>query len=133
MAGGLAVIGDVSKGMVYRISRWLNRGRLVIPDRVLKKPPSAELRPGQIDQDVLPPYDVLDAILHRHIDCFESPDDIIAAGYSEEIVHRVLRMVRLAEFKRRQAAPEIRVTDRAFGTDWQMPIAARPWWREDGS
>ncbi|NLZ31111.1 MAG: NAD+ synthase, partial [Methanomicrobiales archaeon] len=133
MAGGLAVIGDVSKGMVYRISRWLNRGRLVIPDRVLKKPPSAELRPGQIDQDVLPPYDVLDAILHRHIDCFESPGDIIAAGYPEEIVHRVLRMVRLAEFKRRQAAPEIRVTDRAFGTDWQMPIAARPWWREDGS
>ncbi len=133
MAGGLAVIGDVSKGMVYRISRWLNRERPVIPDRVLEKPPSAELRPGQTDQDVLPPYDVLDAILHRHIDCFEPPADIIAAGYPAEVVHRVLRMVRLAEFKRRQAAPEIRVTDRAFGTDWRMPIAARPWWRGGGS
>lgn len=131
MAGGLAVIGDVSKGMVYRISRWLNRERPVIPDRVLEKPPSAELRPGQTDQEVLPPYDLLDAILHRHIDCFESPGDIIAAGYPAETVHRVLRMVRLAEFKRRQAAPGIRVTGRAFGADWWMPIAARPWWQED--
>ena len=131
MAGGLAVIGDVSKGMVYRISRWLNRERPVIPDRVLEKPPSAELRPGQTDQEVLPPYDLLDAILHRHIDCFESPGDIIAAGYPAETVHRVLRMVRLAEFKRRQAAPGIRVTGRAFGADWRMTITARPWWQED--
>ncbi|GLI46474.1 NAD+ synthase [Methanoculleus bourgensis] len=133
MAGGLAVIGDVSKGMVYRISRWLNRERTTIPDRVLEKPPSAELRPGQTDQEILPPYDLLDAILHRHIDCFESPGDIIAAGYPAETVHRVLRMVRLAEFKRRQAAPGIRVTGRAFGADWRMPIAARPWWRENDS
>jgi NAD+ synthetase len=131
MAGGLAVIGDVSKGMVYRVSRWLNRERPIIPDRVLEKPPSAELRPGQLDQEILPPYDILDAILYRHIDCSESPGDIIAAGYPAETVYQVLRMVRLAEFKRRQAAPEIRVTNRAFGTDWQMPIAARPWWQED--
>ena len=131
MAGGLAVIGDISKGMVYRISRWLNRERTIIPDRVLEKPPSAELRPGQTDQEVLPPYDLLDAILHRHIDCFESPGDIIAAGYPAETVHRVLRMVRLAEFKRRQAAPGIRVTGRAFGADWRMTITARPWWQED--
>lgn len=131
MAGGLSVIGDVSKSMVYRISRWLNRGRPIIPIRVLEKPPSAELRPGQIDQDTLPPYDLLDAILNRHIDNFESAKDIIAAGYPAETVHRILRMVRLAEFKRYQAAPEIRVTDRSFSVDWRMPIAARPWWQEN--
>lgn len=131
MAGGLSVIGDVPKGMVYQISRWLNRERVVIPKRVLEKPPSAELRPGQTDQEILPPYDLLDAILHRYIDCSASPDEIIAAGYPEETVLQVLRMVRLAEFKRRQAAPVIRVTGRAFGTDWLMPIAAKPWWQED--
>ena len=131
MAGGLAVIADVPKGMVYRIARRLNAKGPVIPDRVLEKPPSAELRPDQTDQEVLPPYDLLDAILHRHIDCFESPDDIIAAGYPAGTVHQVLRMVRQAEFKRRQAPPGLRVTDRAFSTDWRMPIAAEPWWRED--
>ncbi|HOI12624.1 MAG TPA: NAD+ synthase [Methanoculleus sp.] len=128
-AGGLSVIADVPKGMVYRIARWLNRERPVIPGRVLAKPPSAELRPGQTDQESLPPYDLLDAILHRHIDCFESPGEIIAAGYPGETVRDVLRRVRQAEFKRRQAPPGIRVTDRAFGTDWHMPIAAKPWWR----
>ena len=130
MAGGLSVIGDLSKGMVYRVSRWLNQERPVIPDRVLEKPPSAELRPGQTDRDTLPPYEILDAILHRYIECSESPADIIAAGYPAETVYRVLRMVRLAEFKRRQAAPSIRVTYRAFDTDWRMPIAALPWWEE---
>ncbi len=128
-AGGLSVIVDVPKGMVYRIARWLNAKRPVIPGRVLAKPPSAELRHGQTDQEILPPYDILDAILHRHIDCFESVDEIIAAGYPAETVHAVLRMVGQAEFKRRQAAPGIRVTDRAFGIDWHMPIAAKPWWR----
>ena len=131
MAGGLAVIADVPKGMVYRISRWLNRERPTIPERVLEKPPSAELRPGQTDQETLPPYDILDAVLHRYIDCSESPEEIIAAGYPAETVRRVIGMVGQAEFKRRQAAPGIRVTDRAFGTDWRMPIAAKPWWRED--
>ncbi len=126
-AGGLSVIADVPKGMVYRIARWLNAKDPVIPGRVLTKPPSAELRPGQTDQEILPPYDLLDAILHRHIDCFESVDEIIAAGYPEDTVRAVLRMVRQAEFKRRQAAPGIRVTDRAFSTDWHMPIAAKPW------
>ncbi|WP_214020827.1 NAD+ synthase [Methanoculleus sp.] len=128
-AGGLSVIADVQKGMVYRIARWLNAKQPVIPGRVLAKPPSAELRPGQIDEEILPPYDLLDAILHRRIDCFESPGEIIAAGYPAETVREVLRMVGQAEFKRRQAPPGIRVTDRAFGTDWHMPIAAKPWWR----
>jgi NAD+ synthase (glutamine-hydrolysing) len=128
MSGGLAVIADVPKTMVYRISRWLNADRAgVIPDAILTKPPSAELRPGQLDQDSLPPYDVLDDILERHIARYESAEDIVAAGFDEATVRRVLRLVRLAEFKRRQAAPGLRVTERAFGTGWRMPIARDDW------
>ncbi|MDV2482058.1 NAD+ synthase [Methanoculleus sp. Wushi-C6] len=130
-AGGLSVIADVPKGMVYRLARQLNRERPVIPGRVLEKPPSAELRPGQTDQESLPPYDLLDAILHRHIDCFESPEKIVAAGYPAATVYQVFLMIRQTEFKRRQAAPGLRVTGRAFSTDWHMPIAARPWWQGD--
>lgn len=115
--------------MIYRLARWLNAREPLIPDRVLEKPPSAELRPGQTDRETLPPYDLLDAILYRHIDCFESPGEIIAAGYPGETVRRVVRMVERAEFKRRQAPPGIRVTDRAFGADWHMPIAAKSWWQ----
>jgi len=127
MSGGLAVIADVPKTMVYRIARWLNdtRGRPVIPESTMTKAPSAELRPNQTDQDSLPPYDVLDDILQRHIEQHQTADQIIAAGFDAETVRRVLRMVRLAEFKRKQAAPGLKVTDRAFGTGWRMPIAAR--------
>jgi NAD+ synthase (glutamine-hydrolysing) len=127
MSGGLAVIADVPKTMVYRIARWLNqtRGRAVIPETTLTKAPSAELRPNQTDQDSLPPYDVLDDILQRHIEQHQPADDIIAAGFDADTVRRVLRMVRLAEFKRKQAAPGLKVTDRAFGTGWRMPIAAK--------
>jgi NAD+ synthase (glutamine-hydrolysing) len=127
MSGGLAVIADVPKTMVYRVSRWLNgmRGRAVIPEPVLTKAPSAELRPDQTDQDSLPPYDVLDDILQRHIERHQPKDEILAAGFDADTVERVLRLVRLAEFKRKQAAPGIKVTDRAFGTGWRMPIAAK--------
>ena len=127
MSGGLAVIADVPKTMVYRIARWLNqtRGRAVIPEPTLTKTPSAELRPNQTDQDSLPPYDLLDDILQRHIEQHQPADEIAAAGFDPETVRRVLRMVRLAEFKRKQAAPGLKVTDRAFGTGWRMPIAAR--------
>ena len=127
MSGGLAVIADVPKTMVYRIARWLNetRARAVIPEPTLTKAPSAELRPNQTDQDSLPPYDVLDDILQRHIEQHQPADEIIAAGFDPETVRRVLRMVRLAEFKRKQAAPGLKVTDRAFGTGWRMPIAAK--------
>jgi NAD+ synthetase len=122
------VIADVPKTMVDRISHWLNRERgEIIPEAILTKPPSAELRPGQLDQDSLPPYDVLDDILERHIDRYESAEDIVAAGFDEATVRRVLRLVRLAEFKRRQAAPGLRVTERAFGTGWRMPIARDDW------
>jgi len=127
MSGGLAVIADVPKTMVYRIARWLNetRGRAVIPEPTLTKAPSAELRPNQTDQDSLPPYDVLDDILQRHIEQHQPPEDIVAAGFDAATVDRVLRLVRAAEFKRKQAAPGLRVTDRAFGTGWRMPIASK--------
>jgi NAD+ synthase/NAD+ synthase (glutamine-hydrolysing) len=127
MSGGLAVIADVPKTMVYRVSRWLNetRGRAIIPENTLTKAPSAELRPHQTDQDSLPPYDVLDPILERHVEHHEAADMIIAAGFDAAIVHRVLGLVRRAEFKRKQAAPGLKVTDRAFGTGWRMPIAAK--------
>jgi len=127
MSGGLAVIADVPKTMVYRVARWLNttRGRAVIPKSTLTKAPSAELRPNQTDQDSLPPYDVLDAILERHVEHHQPADEIIAAGFDAATVRRVLGLVRRAEFKRKQAAPGLKVTDRAFGTGWRMPIAAR--------
>jgi NAD+ synthase (glutamine-hydrolysing) len=127
MSGGLAVIADVPKTMVYRVARWLNdtRGQSVIPEATLTKAPSAELRPNQTDQDSLPPYDILDDILQRHIEQHQHAEEITAAGFDPDTVRRVLRLVRLAEFKRKQAAPGLKVTDRAFGTGWRMPIAAK--------
>jgi NAD+ synthase (glutamine-hydrolysing) len=129
MNGALAVIADVPKTMVYRIARWLNAwGPVpVIPEPVLLKAPSAELRPNQTDQDSLPPYDLLDEILLYHIEQHESAAEIVARGYDPGIVYRVTRLVKGAEFKRKQAPPGIRVTDRAFGTGWRMPLAAKEW------
>jgi len=130
MSGGLAVIADVPKTMVYRVARWLNDSSPapIIPAAILTKAPSAELRPNQTDQDSLPPYDLLDDILQRHVERHEPAEDIIAAGFDPATVHRVLRLVRAAEFKRKQAAPGLKVTDRAFGTGWRMPIAAKREW-----
>ena len=127
MSGGLGVIADVPKTMVYRVARWLNDrvGRDVIPREVLTKAPSAELRPNQTDQDSLPPYDVLDEILRLHIEGHQPAAAISAAGFDRGTVDRVLTLVRRAEFKRKQAAPGLKVTDRAFGTGWRMPIAAK--------
>jgi NAD+ synthase/NAD+ synthase (glutamine-hydrolysing) len=127
MSGGLGVIADVPKTMVYRVARWLNatRGHAVIPEDILLKAPSAELRPNQTDQDSLPPYDVLDDILQRHIERHQPADEIIAAGLDAGTVRKVLALVQSAEFKRKQAAPGLKVTDRAFGTGWRMPIAAK--------
>jgi NAD+ synthetase len=127
MSGGLAVIADVPKTMVYRVARWLNdsTGRTLIPESSIIKAPSAELRPNQTDQDSLPPYQVLDDILERHIEKHQPAEEIVAAGFDRATVERVLRLVRLAEFKRKQAAPGLKVTDRAFGTGWRMPIAAK--------
>jgi NAD+ synthase/NAD+ synthase (glutamine-hydrolysing) len=122
MNGGLAVIGDVPKTMVYRVARWRNRRHAVIPEAILTKAPSAELRPNQTDQDTLPPYDALDQILELHVEQCQSAEEIVAQGFDEQTVRRVLRMVRIAEFKRKQAAPVLKVTSRAFGTGWRMPI-----------
>ncbi len=123
--GGLAVIADVPKTRVYSLCHWLNqKGKEIIPVNILTKPPSAELKPGQVDQDSLPPYDILDDILQRLINQHESASQIIAAGHDPETVNKVIRLVARAEFKRRQAPPGIKITDRAFGTGWRMPIAS---------
>ncbi|MEY2985538.1 MAG: NH(3)-dependent synthetase [Cyanobacteriota bacterium] len=125
MNGGLAAIGDVPKTRVFALCRWLNRDQAVIPTQVLSKPPSAELKPDQLDQDSLPPYDILDNILDRLIHQHQSASQIIQAGFDPEMVSKVCRLVKRAEFKRRQAAPALKVTDRAFGTGWRIPIAER--------
>ncbi len=122
MNGGLAVIGDVPKTMVYKVACWRNRRRPDVPEAILTKAPSAELRPDQKDQDTLPPYEVLDQILELHVEQCQSAEEIVAQGFDEQTVRRVLRMVRIAEFKRKQAAPVLKVTSRAFGTGWRMPI-----------
>jgi NAD+ synthetase len=124
MAGGFAVIKDVYKTMVYRISRWLNREREVIPWNIITRAPSAELRPNQTDQDNLPPYEVLDAIVDAYMEN-RSPRDIVAGGLPEADVRRVVRLLRIAEYKRRQAPVGIRITPRGFGKDWRYPITNR--------
>ncbi|MBC6421389.1 MAG: NAD+ synthase [Hormoscilla sp. SP5CHS1] len=126
MNGGLAVISDLPKTSVYSVCRWLNAKsqKEVIPENILTKPPSAELKPGQVDQDSLPPYDILDDILHRLIENHESEDQIVAAGHDLSTVNRIRKMVKRAEFKRRQAPPGLKITQRAFGTGWRMPIAS---------
>jgi len=125
MSGGLAVVSDVPKVMVYRLARWLNRKAEVIPIATIIKAPSAELRPDQTDQDNLPPYELLDEILYLHIERHASAEEIITRGFDEPTVRRVLHLVTTAEFKRRQAAPGLKVTDRAFGIGWRMPIARK--------
>ncbi len=127
MAGGFAVIKDVPKTLVYRICRYVNEteGREVVPESVLKKEPSAELKPGQRDVDSLPPYEVLDPILEAYIEDDKGVGEIVAAGYDEEDVRRVIKLVDRAEYKRRQAPIGIKVTSRAFGRDRRVPITNR--------
>jgi NAD+ synthetase len=127
MDGGLAAIADVPKTRVYSLCRWLNQrsGKAIIPENILVKPPSAELKPDQCDQDSLPDYDTLDDILHRLIHDHQSPEIIAAAGHDPAIINKILHLVKRAEFKRRQAPPGLKITSRAFGTGWRMPIAAK--------
>jgi NAD+ synthase (glutamine-hydrolysing) len=143
MNGGLAVIADVPKTRVYTICQWLNANPKtalpelspvakpdpIIPHTILSKPPSAELKPDQVDQDSLPSYEVLDDILERLVQHHDAIADIIAAGHDPQVVDKVVRLMSRAEFKRRQAPPVLKVTDRAFGTEWRMPIANR--WSEN--
>lgn len=127
MCGGLAVISDVPKTLVYTLARHMNEraGRELIPENTIRKTPSAELRPNQSDQDTLPPYDVLDAILTRHEEQLETIGQIVAAGFERALVERVVQMIHRSEYKRQQAAPGLKVTSKAFGFGRRMPIAAR--------
>jgi NAD+ synthase (glutamine-hydrolysing) len=125
MAGGFAVIKDIAKTLVYRLSRYRNSVSPVIPERIITRPPSAELRPDQKDQDSLPEYEVLDAILSMYVEEDKSPPEIVAAGYAQASVEQVVRLIRVNEYKRRQAPVGVRVTHRAFGRDWRMPITNR--------
>ncbi|MBI4808803.1 MAG: NAD+ synthase [Nitrosomonadales bacterium] len=125
MAGGFAVLKDVSKTWVYRLSNWRNTLGRVIPERIITRPPSAELKPDQTDQDSLPPYDVLDAIMACYVEKNMNIAQIVAQGYAETDVLRVVKLVRIAEYKRRQAPVGVRITDRGFGKDWRYPITVR--------
>ena len=126
MAGGFAVIKDVAKTLVYRLARWRNaQGHEIIPQRIITRPPSAELRPDQTDQDSLPPYEVLDSILQRYMEDDQSIEQIVAAGFAVADVERVTRLIKINEYKRRQAPVGIRITHRAFGRDWRYPITSK--------
>jgi NAD+ synthase (glutamine-hydrolysing) len=129
MAGGFAVLKDVPKTMVYDLCRWRNQqsGVQIIPENVLTKPPSAELRPDQKDQDSLPPYDILDPILERYVEDDWDVEEIVADGYDREVVQKVIALVDRNEYKRRQAPPGVKITERAFGKDRRLPITSR--WR----
>ncbi len=126
MVGALAVIGDLVKTRVYAICRWLNRGQEVIPTAILTKPPSAELRPGQMDTDSLPPYDVLDPIVEAYVERYETPERIAAAhGFPLDLIRHTVRLIERSEYKRQQAAPVLKVTAKSFGMGRRFPIAVK--------
>ena len=125
MAGGFAVLKDVSKTWVYRLSNYRNTIGRVIPERIITRPPSAELKPDQTDQDSLPPYDVLDAIMAYYVERNFSIAQIVARGYNDADVRRVVKLIRINEYKRRQSPVGVRITDRCFGKDWRYPITVR--------
>jgi NAD+ synthetase len=126
MVGGLAVISDVPKTMVYRLSYYVNSLKPVIPKSTLEKPPSAELRPGQKDSDVLPPYEVLDNILEDYVEDYRTAEQIAAdRGYDVKLVRDVIRMIERSEYKRQQAAPGLKITPKAFGLGRRFPIAQK--------
>lgn len=127
MVGGYAVIKDVSKSLVFELARWRNarEGRALIPERTINKPPSAELRPDQFDTDALPPYDILDPILEAYVEDDRTFDEIVAGGFEPDVVRRIIRLVDRNEYKRRQAAPGVKITSRAFGRDRRLPLTNR--------
>ena len=125
MAGAISVLGDVYKTQVYKLAHYINRDKEIIPQNSIVKPPSAELRPGQKDSDSLPDYEVLDAMLFQYIELKKSSSELISMGFDEAMVKRILRMVNMAEFKRKQAPPTLRVSPKAFGTGRRMPIVAK--------
>ena len=125
MCGGLAVISDLPKIKVYELANWINREREIIPSNCINKPPSAELRPGQKDQDSLPPYDILDRILEMYVEDGKSSSEIIEAGFEEDTVREIIRKVDLNEYKRKQAAPGLKISPLAFGVGRRIPIVQR--------
>ena len=125
MAGGLSVIGDLYKTEVFELARYINRDKEIIPVNTIIKPPSAELRPDQKDSDSLPEYDVLDEILYKYIEETKSPEDIVEEGFDSALVRRICRMVNTNEFKRHQAPPVLRVSQKAFGMGRRMPIVGK--------
>ncbi len=125
MNGGLSVLGDVYKTQVYRLARYINRQKEIIPENIITKPPSAELRPGQKDSDSLPDYEILDKILYEYIENRQGPKEIIAMGYDEKLVRRILKLVNTNEYKRYQTPPMLRVSQKAFGMGRRMPIVAK--------
>jgi len=125
MCGGLAVLSDVPKTLVYDMARWINRNEERIPTSSITKPPSAELRPDQKDEDSLPPYEVLDAVIDAYVVHHQSAREISESGFDEALVKKILTMIDRNEYKRRQAAPGIKVTSRAFGVGRRMPVAQR--------
>jgi NAD+ synthetase len=130
MAGGFAVIKDLTKTLVWRLARYRNTLAQIIPERIITRAPSAELRPGQTDQDSLPPYDVLDGIVEAYMEQNRSPREIVGLGYAPADVRRVVELIRRSEYKRRQAPPGVRITLRGFGKDWRYPITSR--YRDEG-
>ena len=122
MAGGFSILKDVLKTWVYRLARWRNARGVVIPQRIVERPPSAELREDQLDSDSLPPYELLDPIMEAYVEEDRSPEEIEKLGFDRELVHRVVEMIDRAEYKRRQAPPGIRISGRAFGKDRRLPI-----------
>jgi len=127
MAGGFAVLKDIPKALIYKLARWRNEkeGKALITENIFSKPPSAELRPGQKDQDTLPPYEILDEVIKLYIEEEKSFDQIVKAGFKRSVVKRVIEMIDKNEYKRRQAPPGIKITPRAFGKDRRMPITNR--------
>jgi len=132
MAGGFAPLKDVPKLLVYELARWRNGERATIPQSSIDKPPSAELRPGQLDQDALPPYEVLDDLVAGYVERDETIDELVARGHPRELVLEVVALIDRAEHKRRQAAPGPKVTPRAFGRERRMPITSGWDARRDG-
>ena len=125
MCGGLAVLGDVYKMQVYELAQYINKDGEVIPQNTITKPPSAELRPGQKDSDSLPDYEILDKVLYQYIERRQGPKELVAMGFDEALVARILRLVNINEFKREQTAPVIRISSKAFGSGRRMPIVGK--------
>jgi NAD+ synthase (glutamine-hydrolysing) len=122
MAGGFNLLKDVPKMLVYKLANWRNKKGQVIPQSIIDRPPTAELKPDQKDQDTLPPYDVLDPIIKAYVEENKTTEEIIKKGFDKDTVNKVLKMIDLSEYKRRQSPPGPRISPRAFGKDWRLPI-----------